>query len=55
MGTVIKTFFWGVAIVTGLAVGDILSEELKDQYKQRKKKNSLDEKCSEQAATYIDD
>lgn len=46
MGTIVKTFLWGVAIVAGLAVGDIVSEELKDQYKgYKRKKDKKDQEC----------
>lgn len=40
MGAIIKTFFWGVAIIAGLGVGEVVAEEVKAQYKDYKGKNN---------------
>lgn len=42
MGTVLRVFFTMVAIGTGLAVGEIVSSELKHQYKDFSKKREED-------------
>lgn len=39
MGAIIKTFLWGVAIIAGLGVGEVVAEEVKAQYKDYKGKN----------------
>ena len=39
MGTIIKTFLCAVAIIAGLGVGEVVSEEVKTQYKDYKGKN----------------
>ena len=39
MGTILKVFFMGFAIIAGLGAGEIVAEEMKDRYRKSKKKD----------------
>lgn len=52
MGFVLRMLLTGVAICVGLTVGDIVSEEIKDQYGEYKKKRG--DKAPEAEVKVID-
>ena len=41
MGTILKVFFMGFAIIAGLGAGEIAAEEMKDRYRKSKKKDDV--------------
>jgi len=36
MNVVLKTFLWGIALCAGLAVGDVVADEIRESHKERK-------------------